>query len=94
MYVKLAEKQRGNCDSRKIWKFPTDKDDDIVTIKHYGTDSCSPLKPEPETILSKEINSTCKKDIYYLIWFHCVKVSKYGVISGQYFPVFGPEISR
>ena len=59
--------ERGKCDSRKILKFSPDREDDIVTIKHYGAYSCSPLKPKTEKSLSKEIHlakHVLRKEIY------------------------------
>ena len=36
--------ERGTCEARKIWEFPGQWVEKIVTVKHYGTHSCSPIK--------------------------------------------------
>ena len=40
----LCERQK--CDARKIFEFPEEKSIRVVTIKHFGTHLCPPIKPK------------------------------------------------
>ena len=38
--------QRQKCNARKVFEFPEEKSTHIVTIKHFGTHLCFPVKPK------------------------------------------------
>ena len=63
--------ERQKCDARKIFEFPEEKSIQIVTIKHFGTHLCSPIKPkgkrDTKEIIASNPNkaSKVKHDILY-----------------------------
>ena len=58
----LCERQK--CDAKKLFEFPEEKSMHVVTIKHFGTHLCFPIKPKG------------KRDIKEIIAFNPNKVSK------------------
>ena len=65
----LCERQK--CDARKIFELPEEKAIYVVTIKHFRTHLCSPIKPKGERDIKEIIASNphkaskAKRDIIY-----------------------------
>ena len=61
--------EREKSDARKIIEFPEEKSIHVVTIKHFGTHLCSPIKPKGKRDIKEIIASnpskasTVKRDI-------------------------------
>ena len=52
---------RVTCEARKIWEFPGQWGEKIITVKHYGTHSCSPIKQIKSDEILRELSATSNK---------------------------------
>ena len=53
--------ERGTCEARKIWGFLGQWGEKTVTVKYYGTHSCSPIKQIKADEILPEISANPNK---------------------------------